>query len=228
MTHGSLFSGIGGFDLGFERAGIKTVWQVEIDPFCQQVLGKHFPGVTRFGEIQSWLNVLTSSLPAFRVLTLVKPTLTPTPLRADWTGRVLGCGVKHYEPFAFFDQASQSWRTFQGCLDGTWAEFSQTWPKAGMTRNGIAYRAIPWGRPLNVSEFSLWPSPLASDEIRCRKKPEHLAKHRAKSRDSGRGGASGIFEVSAAEFGKLPNPALIEWIMGYEQRYTECGLSETQ
>jgi hypothetical protein len=42
-TMGSLFAGIGGFDLGFERAGFKTKWQVEIDPYCRKVLEKHFP-----------------------------------------------------------------------------------------------------------------------------------------------------------------------------------------
>lgn len=35
MTVGSLFAGIGGFDLGFERAGFEIRWQVEIDPFCR-------------------------------------------------------------------------------------------------------------------------------------------------------------------------------------------------
>lgn len=49
---GSLFAGIGGFDLGFERAGFKTSWQVEIDPFCQKVLAKNFPEAERFGDIR--------------------------------------------------------------------------------------------------------------------------------------------------------------------------------
>ncbi len=52
MTHGSLFAGIGGFDLGFERAGIETKWQVEIDPFCQKVLAKHWPNTKRYGDIR--------------------------------------------------------------------------------------------------------------------------------------------------------------------------------
>ena len=52
LTHGSLFAGIGGFDIGFERAGIKTVWQVEIDPFCRKVLEKHWPNVQRFSDIR--------------------------------------------------------------------------------------------------------------------------------------------------------------------------------
>jgi DNA (cytosine-5)-methyltransferase 1 len=52
LTHGSLFAGIGGFDLGFERAGIKTVWQVEIDPFCRKVLERRFPDVQRIKDVK--------------------------------------------------------------------------------------------------------------------------------------------------------------------------------
>lgn len=52
LTHGSLFAGIGGFDLGFQWAGIETVWQVEIDEYCRQVLAKHFPEAERFSDIR--------------------------------------------------------------------------------------------------------------------------------------------------------------------------------
>ena len=48
----SLFAGIGGFDLGLERAGMNCVAQVEIDGFCQKVLAKHWPDVPRFGDIR--------------------------------------------------------------------------------------------------------------------------------------------------------------------------------
>jgi len=51
MTHGSLFSGIGGFDLGLERAGMVCKWQVEIDNACQSVLATHWPGIPRYGDI---------------------------------------------------------------------------------------------------------------------------------------------------------------------------------
>jgi DNA (cytosine-5)-methyltransferase 1 len=51
-TVGSLFAGIGGFELGFERQGFETVWQVEIDPFCRKVLAKHFPSAERFEDVR--------------------------------------------------------------------------------------------------------------------------------------------------------------------------------
>lgn len=54
MTFGSLFAGIGGFDLGFERAGMACKWQVEIDPYCQKVLAKHWPNVRRHHDIKTF------------------------------------------------------------------------------------------------------------------------------------------------------------------------------
>jgi DNA (cytosine-5)-methyltransferase 1 len=52
-TVGSLFSGIGGFDLGLERAGMKVLWQVEIDDYAQRVLTKHWPHVPKYGDIRA-------------------------------------------------------------------------------------------------------------------------------------------------------------------------------
>jgi len=51
-TVGSLFAGIGGFDLGFEREGYEVRWQVEIDEYCQKVLAKHWPHVPRYDDVR--------------------------------------------------------------------------------------------------------------------------------------------------------------------------------
>lgn len=54
ITFGSLFAGIGGFDLGFERAGMRCKWQVEIDSYCQRVLAKHWPDVRRWDDVRTF------------------------------------------------------------------------------------------------------------------------------------------------------------------------------
>lgn len=52
MTVGSLFSGIGGIDLGLERAGFEIKWMVEINPFCQSILLQNFPMASVYPDVK--------------------------------------------------------------------------------------------------------------------------------------------------------------------------------
>lgn len=52
MKFGSLFAGVGGFDLGLERTGFECAWQVEKDKFCLQVLEEHYPNVRRYTDVK--------------------------------------------------------------------------------------------------------------------------------------------------------------------------------
>lgn len=58
MNVGSLFTGIGGFDLGFERAGFNIAWQCEIDRKLSPVLEQRFPQADRFGDIREAAPIL--------------------------------------------------------------------------------------------------------------------------------------------------------------------------
>jgi DNA-cytosine methyltransferase len=64
-TVGSLFSGIGGIDLAFQRNGFDIAFQVEIDPYCRKVLAKHWPDVPRFEDVK---HVGIGNLPTCDVL----------------------------------------------------------------------------------------------------------------------------------------------------------------
>lgn len=70
LTYGSLFTGIGGIDLGFDRAGMQCKWQCEIDEYATKVLEKHWPKVTRYKDIRDvgshnleWVDVICGGFP---------------------------------------------------------------------------------------------------------------------------------------------------------------------
>ena len=70
VTFGSLFAGIGGIDLGFERCGMECKWQVEINDYAQKVLAKHWPKVHRERDIREcsarnldWVDVIAGGFP---------------------------------------------------------------------------------------------------------------------------------------------------------------------
>ena len=74
-----------------------------------------------------------------------------------------GYGPRSSTSFAVYDPVTCSWRTSQVYLDGEQASFSETWPRAGMTRNGTAYQLPPSAPLTDVTGGSAWPTPMAAD-----------------------------------------------------------------
>ncbi len=78
------FAGIGGFSLGLERAGMRTVAFCEIDPRCGDVLRRHWPGVPVHRDIRALRGVPVSGLVGCRASDGTDRGPERTGLRPDW------------------------------------------------------------------------------------------------------------------------------------------------
>jgi hypothetical protein len=100
---------------------------------------------------------LMSSAVAFPVRTSASPGRGP-----GSTGSVRVFGASTPVSLANFDPAMSSWRTSQLSLLAEWGEFSETWPRSGMTRSGIASRLQPLAPLTAATDFGLLPTPTAT------------------------------------------------------------------
>lgn len=161
MRVGSLFSGIGGMDLGLERAGMTIAWQVEIDEFCLKVLKKHWPEVPKYGDIKK---INPKELEPVE-LVAGGPPCQPVSVAGKKRGtrdeRWLWPEMAELFPFCFLD--GSSWRTLQVCLNGGLETFSETWPRSGMMRNGKCYPRRPLVPATKERGSLLLPTPQARD-----------------------------------------------------------------
>lgn len=160
----SLFSGIGGLELGLERSGLgQTIAQVELDTYASKVLKKHWPGVMKWKDVKIFNELLRKQTSS----AVASPArIYPLPERVLASAEnVLVCGGKCYKPFAWYDQSSRSWKTFQHSLTGDWIPYSDPWPTAGMMRNGIAYRLEELEHPTSGEGCLSWPTPSANMDM---------------------------------------------------------------
>lgn len=101
---------------------------------------------------------------------------------------------------ARFDRESCSWKTSQTCLlalatnEGPGlAEFSETWPRSGMMRNGIAYKLEPLARRMDGTGLGWLPTPSANEDAAgsLDGNMQHMLTHAVKMADLERTKAGG-------------------------------------
>ena len=151
----------------------------------------------------------------------------------ELTESAADCGENTQESFASYDPASSSWRTSQLCLTGEWSEYSETWPRAGMTRNGRAYELPTLAHSTGESESGLWPTPDANTStysnhyngfLNLREAVKMWPTPRASAAmangKAGRPDADCRLE-DVVQIGGQLNPTWVEWLMGYPKDYTE-------
>ena len=159
-----LFSGIGGFSLGLERTGgFETVAFCEIEPYCRQVLARHWPEVRCYDDIRelSSQHLTANGIGVDRNLRgLPQPGYQASQGKAPGsTVTAPAYGESTPVLLAKYSPSSSSWRTSQLCLDGDLEEFSETWPRSGMMRSGTVYRLPTLVRLTDETGSGFWPTP---------------------------------------------------------------------
>lgn len=83
-SHIDLFSGVGGFSIGFEREGFETVAFCEIDPGCRAVLGRHWPRVPIYTDVRNHSGLPVSGLVGSRQADRPFRLAELVDVRPDW------------------------------------------------------------------------------------------------------------------------------------------------
>jgi hypothetical protein len=127
-----------------------------------------------------------------------------------------GCGRSTPVSLASYDPATSLWRTSQRSLLGGWSEFSGTWPRSGMTRNGTAYRLPPLVPLIPEIDYGLLPTPQARDW-----------KDGSEPRSHGRHNEALPVVMAALGHPGRMLPDFPEWAMGYPIGWTALEGLET-
>jgi hypothetical protein len=234
-----LFSGIGGFELAFQREGFEVVSVCEIDPYCQKVLKSHFPKAKLNPDIRS----------CSREDFLAKTSPLPV-VKLDCQGLVQVSGLNSDEAFRNSAQTLLSLRMLHTHGGAGCPVCGSTLLSSGMPACRYECEPVTWEPPTNEPESSLLPTPTASSYGSCRgggagrvgkwrASLSAMAKHNTWPTPTARdwkSGASNLHNkncrplnevVFKSEGGGPLNPTWVEWLMGFPLGWTESSPSET-
>ena len=173
----------------------------------------------------------------------------PAPATSATSGPTLSDSFARLNPDGSWRKTCQGYS--QVTLDGSLETFSETWPRAGMTRNGIAYQQVPLAPLTDATESGLWvgtPTQCDAEGTVGRSKrfqsktprPTELARmwptptardfrsqHSPDSasflaRQDNPRGVNLVEELQRREIHGQLNPTWVEWLMGYPLGWTVC------
>ncbi len=228
MRHLDLFSGIGGFALAASwvwGADHEIVAFCEIDKYCRRVLGKHWPGVPIIEDIRNVtgsefeaIDLLTGGFPCQDLSCAGKMEGIEGERSGLWSElhRIIG---EIRPKYALIENVTNLLR---GGQESGLAEFSATWPRSGMMRNGTVYQLEPLVSPMREIASGLLPTPTASDYIRIRFSREQTLKS-----DFG-SNVNSVNYWTHQNLGCPQNAAITEKLMGYPKQWTNADLERSE
>jgi C-5 cytosine-specific DNA methylase len=162
--HGSLFSGIGGFDLAAEWAGWQNAFHCEWNEFGQKILKHYWPKAISYGDItktdftihRGTIDVLTGGFPC-QPYSLAGKRKGKEDERHLWPEMLRA--IREIAPRYIVGE------TFMAYLIGTGDWFSTrcklTWKMKGTKYSRLYFQLVPLVRHIGEKEYGLWPTPTS-------------------------------------------------------------------
>jgi hypothetical protein len=154
-------------------------------------------------HIRDWLMSLAEDSPA-------NHSVSPVSARERETSAI--CGLPPSGASAWYDQDTASWRTYQdSLLAGISGESWATWPRAGMTQDGVFYPRLRWERRISAIGSGLLPTPTGQMA-----RPDMNRQNRPNS------GADDLGSLVKKLDGGMLNPRWVEWLMDMPEGWLSC------
>jgi DNA (cytosine-5)-methyltransferase 1 len=224
----ALFAGAGGGILGGHLLGWRTVCAVEWESYPASVLcARQNDGL--LPPFPIWDDVQTFDGKPWRgIVDVVSGGFPCQDISSAGGGQALMenaavCGEKWHASLGKYNLDTSSWKTHQCSLLGDLEEFSETWPRWGLMRNGEFWEVKNLAHHIQGTEFGLsHPTPLKTDHFKfLRFRKESVLKstfgmHR-----------NSIAYWMTANHGKIPSAEWIYWVMGWPNGWANLNALET-
>jgi hypothetical protein len=225
LTFGSLFAGIGGFDLGFERAGMECKWQVEIDEYATKILEQDWPHVKRERDVRECGRHNLSQVDVMAIH--AKKTVTPVKAMSDASSRALAMSSSELlMSFALALLSEKTQAESEPMLPGLGNDSEWSW------RKWVTQFCHSDSEPvvLGLTTDGKGCSCLVTLPTPCKRDYKGMSSKKWRERTPAEARKSGCksWATLPDAIGGTPHPEFLEAVMGFPIGHTELRHSETQ